>query len=217
MTNPLSHHSAAGEVVGAADSSAPTPADDGWRLGDPMPEAPPAPRPSFEPEPARYVILGLGNRLQGDEALGGMVAEDLRSRPAMLAGLPDPSVVRVVDGGTVGLALIPHLVGLDGLVVVDLIDADAPPGTFLDLDGYDVLRHDPVMGVHDLGAEELLGALLFMDELPRRVRVMGMQPESISLGVELTPTLAGGLAALETAVVARIAQWQAEDGIAPLP
>ncbi len=157
------------------------------------------------------MILGLGNRLQGDEALGGTSAEDLRSRPAMLAALPFPDVVRVVDGGTVGLGLIPYLVGLDGLVVVDIIDADAAPGTFIDLDGYDVLRHDPVMGVHDLGAEELLGALLFMDEFPRRVRVMGMQPESITLGTELSPEVAAAVPGLIDAVLGYLASWQAED------
>jgi hydrogenase maturation protease len=191
-----------------------SPGDPGWRLGDAMPAAPPAPRANPEPPPARYAILGLGNRLQGDEALGGLVIEQLEAAPELLGALPDQASVDLVDGGTVGLALIPRLCGLDGLVVVDLVNADAEPGTFIDLDGAAVLRHETVMGVHELGAEELLGALLFMDALPRRVRVVGLQPDSISLGTELTPRLAAAVPDLIRVVVDHVAAWQAEDATA---
>ena len=159
----------------------------------------------------RYVVLGLGNRLQGDEALGGLVVEQLRGDPGRLGPLPDPAAVECLDGGTVGLGLLPHLCELDGLVIVDIIDAEVRPGTLLDLDGMEVLRHDTVMGVHELGAEERLGALLFMDALPRRIRVVGFQPEAISLGLELSPSLAQGLPALVEAIGAHLRAWQETD------
>jgi hydrogenase maturation protease len=167
---------------------------------------------ALEASRPRYVVLGLGNRLQGDEALGGLVIEQLRADPARLGPLADPAAVECLDGGTVGLGLLPHLCELDGLVVVDIIDAEVRPGTLLDLDGVEVLRHDTVMGVHELGAEELLGALLFMDALPRRVRVIGFQPEAISLGLDLSPSLAAGLPALIDAIGAHLRAWQEADG-----
>lgn len=160
----------------------------------------------------RYAVLGLGNVIQGDEALGGHVVALLGREPERLAGLADPAAVALIDGGTVGLGLIPYLAGLDGLVVVDVIDAGRAPGVLVDLDGADVLAHEPVMGVHDLGAEELLGALLFMGELPRRVSVVGIQPAVISLGTELSEPVAAAVPDLLTTVVARLADWQAEDG-----
>jgi len=43
------------------------------------------------------------------------------------------------------------------------------------------MRHDQVMSVHDLGAGELLGALHVMDAWPRRVRVVGLEPQAIDL------------------------------------
>ena len=43
------------------------------------------------------------------------------------------------------------------------------------------------MSVHDLGAGELLGALHLMEAWPRRVRVIGLEPKAIELGVDLTP------------------------------
>ena len=162
--------------------------------------------------PRRYVVLGLGNLIQGDEALGGHVAALLHERPGILGALPMPDAVEPIDGGTVGLGLVPYLVGLDGLVVVDIIEAGAEPGTVVDLDGASVLAHEQVMGVHDLGAEELLGALLFMDALPRRVRVLGIQPLAITLGTELSPPVAAAVPALLDGIVGYLAAWQAEDG-----
>lgn len=159
----------------------------------------------------RYAVLGLGNLIQGDEALGGRVVALLLDRPEALGPLPRPDAVELIDGGTVGLGLVPYLVCLDGLVVVDIIDAGAEPGTIVDLDGESVLKHEPVMGVHDLGAEELLGALLFMDALPRRVRVVGIQPVAITLGTELSPVVAAAVPLLLAAIAGHLAAWQAED------
>ncbi|MFN8629485.1 MAG: hydrogenase maturation protease [Chloroflexota bacterium] len=70
---------------------------------------------------------GLGNRLESDEALGGLVIERLSTDLSVLAPLPDPDV-EPIDGGTVGLGLIPYLTGLDGLVVVDVIHAGRGAG-----------------------------------------------------------------------------------------
>jgi len=177
--------------------------------GPPLPEAA-APRDDPEP-PGRYAVLGLGNIIQGDEALGGHVVSLFLDRPETLAALPFPEAVELVDGGTVGLGLIPYLVGLDGLVIIDIIDADAGPGTLVDLDAAAVLAHQQVMGAHDLGAEELLGALLFMGALPRRTRVVGVQPAAIALGTELSPEVAAAVPGLVDAVVGHLAAWQAED------
>ncbi len=163
----------------------------------------------------RYAVLGLGNVIQGDEALGGQVVARLQDDPGLLASLADPGAIDLVDGGTVGLGLVPYLVDLDGLVVVDAVDAAAAPGTVVDLDGAEILAHETVMGVHDLGAEELLGALLFMGRLPRRVRVVGIQPAAIALGTELSPPVAAAVPALVAAVVGHLAGWQAEDGVLP--
>jgi hydrogenase maturation protease len=163
----------------------------------------------------RYAVLGLGNVIQGDEALGGQVVALLQRDPDLLASLADPAAVELIDGGTVGLGLIPYLVDLDGLVVVDVVEAAAAPGTIVDLDGSDVLAHETVMGVHDLGAEELLGALVFMGRLPRRVRVVGIQPAAISLGTELSAPVASAVPGLVTAVAMHLAAWQDEDGVRP--
>jgi hydrogenase maturation protease len=162
-----------------------------------------------------YAILGLGNRIESDEALGALVVEQLTSEPGLLAGLPDPAAVDLIDGGTVGLALIPHLMDLDGLVVVDVISAGTEPGTLIDLDGSALMRKEQqLMSVHDLGAGELLGALYLIDAWPRRVRVIGLEPKAIELGTELTPEVAAGVSGLIGAVIGHLDAWQREDAVA---
>ena len=163
------------------------------------------------PISGRYAVLGLGNRLESDEALGGLVVERLADDSSLLAVLPDPDAVETIDGGTVGLGLIPYLTGLDGLVVVDVITAGEPPGTLLDLEGESLIRKDVVMSVHDLGAGELLGALHVMDAWPRRVRVVGLEPLAIELGLELTAPVAAGVPGLLDRIVEHLAAWQRED------
>jgi hydrogenase maturation protease len=159
----------------------------------------------------RYAVLGLGNRLESDEALGGLVVERLGADPSILGGLPDVGAVELIDGGTVGLGLIPYLTGLDGLVVVDVISAGEAPGTLLDLEGESLIRKDMVMGVHDLGAGELLGALHVMEAWPRRVRVVGLEPKAIELGLELTEPVAAGVPGLVDRIVEHLGAWQRED------
>jgi hydrogenase maturation protease len=159
----------------------------------------------------RYTVLGLGNRLESDEALGGLVVERLQADPSLLAALPEPDAVELIDGGTVGLGLLPYLTELDGLLVVDVINAREAPGTLIDLDGSTLIRHEMVMSVHDLGAGELLGALHVMQAWPRRVRVVGLEPLAIELGLELTPPVAAGVPALIDRLVDHLAAWQRED------
>jgi hydrogenase maturation protease len=165
---------------------------------------------------SRYAVLGLGNRLETDEALGAIVIERLERDPDLLAGLPDRDAVELIDGGTVGLGLLPYLTDLDGLVVVDAIHAGLEPGSLVDLDGATLVAHQQVMSVHDLGAGELLGALYVMEAWPRRVRVVGLEPLAIELGLELTPPVAAGLPGLLAEIVRHVAGWQHADALAPV-
>lgn len=156
----------------------------------------------------RFAVLGLGNRIQGDEALGAIVVERLSGElPARLAGS-----VELIDGGTVGLGLLPYLEDLDGLVIVDIVDHAAAPGSLVDMDIDPLRPADGPMGVHELGATELLGALLITGRLPARVRVIGLQPDRIGVGTELSPTLASQLPDLLATITGRLTAWAAEMG-----
>ncbi len=49
-----------------------------------------------------------------------------------------PDGVQVLDGGTLGLALLPYLEDAERAILVDAIEIDAPPGTLVRLEGDEV-------------------------------------------------------------------------------
>lgn len=161
-----------------------------------------------KPGASRFAVVGLGNRIQGDEALGAIIIERLHGElPPRLAGCVD-----LIDGGTVGLGLLPYLEELDGLIVVDVVDHAAAPGSLVDMDVNSLRPALGPMGVHELGAAELLGALLITGRLPAHVRVIGLQPDHIGLGTELSPALADRLPDLLTRITGHLVDWAGEIG-----
>jgi hydrogenase maturation protease len=75
------------------------------------------------------LVLGLGNVLLGDDGVGGAAVSLLLDR------YEPPRGVQVLDGGTLGLSLLPYLDAADAVILVDAIAAEAPAGSFLRLDG----------------------------------------------------------------------------------
>ena len=152
-------------------------------------------------EPVAMLVLGLGNVLCGDDGLGVAAVARLAERHAL------PPEVRVADGGTLGLALLGLFEGVDEVLLVDAILADAPPGTLVRLEGDDV---EPAardrLTVHQVGVADLLDALRLLDERPRRVALLGLVPERIELGLGRSPAVERALPGLVEALAREIAE-----------
>ena len=131
----------------------------------------------------RVVVLGLGNVLMGDDALGPHVVE------ALVAGWRFPEDVDVLDAGTPGLDLAPFVMGADALVVVDTVRSAAPPGTIRTYRRDQLLAHapQPRLSPHDPSVKEVLLACEFHGSGPRDVLLVGVVPGSTEMGVGLSP------------------------------
>jgi len=127
-------------------------------------------------EGADLLILGLGNVLCGDDGLGAAaVARTIR-------GWSLPQGVRVHDGGTLGLALLPLLEAARDVILVDAVRADAAPGTLVRLEGHDVPAAAlERLSVHQVGVADLLSALAWRGHMPRRLVLLGAVPETLEL------------------------------------
>ena len=130
---------------------------------------------------SELLVLGLGNVLLRDDGAGPAVIASLRER--RLA----PDGVRLLDGGTLGLSLLPYLEDARRVVLVDAVAADAPAGTLVRLHGADVgpavaTRLSP----HQVGVADLLDGARWHDREPERLVLLGVVPESIELGVGLS-------------------------------
>lgn len=148
------------------------------------------------PEPSGLLVLGLGNVLLTDDGLG-IAAASLLER-----SYREPPGVAVLDGGTLGLALLPLLEDAADVILVDAVRAELPPGSLVRLDGEAVApavreRLSP----HQIGVADLLDGLRLRGRTPRRITLLGLVPESLELGVERSPAVAAGLPGLIEAIV----------------
>lgn len=148
------------------------------------------------------LVLGLGNALMGDDAFGVRAVEHLRSRYRPPAG------VEVLDGGTLGLDLLPRLEGVKRLLIVDALEMGAAPGAVFRLEGEDVPRaFAHKLSVHQMGVQDLLAVAELQGHLPEKLVVWGVQPGSTELGLELSPPVAIALPKVLDGILRELAAW----------
>jgi hydrogenase maturation protease len=154
--------------------------------------------PEHDPRPVSLLVLGLGNLLCGDDGLGAAAVARLdRDWEA-----PDGALV--LDGGTLGLALLPYLEDARDVILVDAIRADGPPGALVLLAGEDVapaVRHR--LSPHQIGVADLLDGARLHDRYPRRLVLVGLVPATLSLGIERSAAVQSHLPELVHEIVAQ--------------
>jgi hydrogenase maturation protease len=130
----------------------------------------------------RVTVLGLGNVLMGDDALGPHVIE------ALLAGFRFEESVNVMDAGTPGLDLAPFVMDTDALVLVDTVRSDGAPGEIRLYREDQILKHapQPRLSPHDPSLKEVLLACRFHGTGPSSVLLVGVIPKATDTGVGLS-------------------------------
>lgn len=150
-------------------------------------------------------VLGIGNILLQDEGYGVRVVENLSKRYRF------PDDVQVLDGGTLGMELVRFLAGTKRLLIVDAINGDSPPGTFYRLTGEEVQAYfQEKVSMHELGIKDVLAVLGVTGQPIEEVVIIGVQPESLDIGLDLTPAVAATMDRVIAAGLAELARWQVE-------
>lgn len=147
------------------------------------------------------LVLGLGNLLHSDDGLGVHAIRGLENDPRV-----DPGVT-LLDGGTHGLNLMPHLSGFRRLLVIDAVDVGETPGTVVRFEGAALAGLPGKATVHQLGFADLMVAMNLLGESPEELVVLGVQPLSTEWSTELTPPVRNALGALLDLVVAQLETW----------
>ena len=133
----------------------------------------------------RAVVLGIGNIILTDEAAGVRAVEMLEQAYTM------PDNVVVIDGGTSGMEMIEDLSNLDLLIIIDVVKTGAPAATVVKIAGVEIpifFRHK--LSPHQIGLPDVLASLELLDSLPSEIIVLGVEPVSLELGLEMTPAVA---------------------------
>ena len=120
----------------------------------------------------RLLILGIGNVLWADEGFGVRCVENMNARYAF------PENVTVMDGGTQGLYLLPHMESHDALIVFDAIDYGLEPGTMKVVQGDEVpaFMGAKKMSLHQTGFQDVIATAELMGYRPDPMMLIGVQP-----------------------------------------
>ena len=148
------------------------------------------------------VVLGLGNLLMQDEGVGVHFVKHL------LAGYQFDPEIEVVDGGTSGLDLLPFFRPGAKMLMVDAMSFDQPPGSIGRVENDDILaRLNTKMSVHHLGLSDLLSVMKLVDRQPDEIVLLGVQPASLELEVELSATVAAAMPKVLDYAIEQLESW----------
>lgn len=132
----------------------------------------------------KITLLGVGNTIMQDDGFGVHVIEKMQK-------MKFPDNVQILDGGTLGMELLPYLEGTDKLIIVDAINAKGEIGEFFTFIGDEITRYfTNKLSIHDVGLNDLLAALIFTDKPIKETVVMGVKPAVVALGVDMTEVIA---------------------------
>lgn len=144
----------------------------------------------FAPEPCELLVIGCGNILRGDDAVGPVLIRTLFTRGV-------PAGVRIVDGGTAGMDVAFGMRGAQRVVIVDAAATGAEPGTIYRVPAEELTELPPIDGLHTHNfrwdhalsfSEWLLGPLK-----PTDITVFLVEAGQLEPGTELSPPVAAGM------------------------
>ena len=78
--------------------------------------------------PLRILVMGIGNTLLRDDGIGVHITESLRAASASATDSRE-TAFEFIDGGTIGLSLLPEIEDAEAVIVVDASELGDRPGT----------------------------------------------------------------------------------------
>ena len=156
-------------------------------------------------EPARVVVLGVGNELLTDEGLGVVAARALSE-----CDLPG---VEVVEAGTPGLSMLAAIADREAVLILDAVAADAAgPGDVVVLRDQEVPRaRSMFQTAHQVGVPDAIEAAELAGCQPSKLVVVGMVPACLDVGYGLSQTICARLGALLQVAHMVLREWGVGD------
>jgi hydrogenase maturation protease len=133
------------------------------------------------------VVIGVGNTILSDDGAGVHAARLLQGDPRVPAG------VTILDGGTLGIELVPYASDASRVLFLDAVNSGAAPGTLTRMTGRDLLGTSGGWSVHQLGVADLIAALALVSAGPQDIVVLGVQPAHTDWGTSLSPDVESAL------------------------
>jgi hydrogenase maturation protease len=133
------------------------------------------------PERNCVTILGVGNILLADEGFGVHFIRWFSQRYKPSDG------VRMIDGGTLGYALIDIICSCDNLIVIDVLKAKDMPGSIYRFNTQEMQVHmPPPTTAHEVTFFDVLFKVELLDELPETLFLCIVPRDYGEMNLEMT-------------------------------
>lgn len=136
------------------------------------------------PSWGKTVVVGCGNLLRGDDAVGPVLIRHLWSM-----GIPEHVVL--VDGGTAGMDVGFKIQGARKVILIDAAATGSEPGTIFKVPGSELEHLPPLQGLHShqfrWDHSLAFARWLSKDDYPTDITVFLIEVGSCTPGAELTP------------------------------
>jgi hydrogenase maturation protease len=148
------------------------------------------------------LLLGLGNILLRDEGIGVHTVNRMREEWSF-----SPEV-EIIDGGTLGLDLLPYFEKYSRILIVDAVDFGKEPGYISLLKDGDVLKpFSKKLSVHNIGLADILFSCQLIDIKPAEIIIIGIQPKSMDIGLDMTEEIGGKMPDLINTAIKTLENW----------
>ncbi len=133
----------------------------------------------------KVLVAGIGNRLRGDDGFGPRVID-------LLSACSLPKNVMLWDFGTAGLTVASELSDYDFIIFLDVTEGGGEPGTLYkrEITVEEVSVEDVTdlvtLSLHEAGLEGLLRLAKALRTLPPRCILIGCEPKSLNLSLDLS-------------------------------
>ena len=123
---------------------------------------------------SQLTVIGIGNRLRGDDGAGPLVIDRLKAM--------DHPQLELIDAGSDAIGLLEFFEGRDRVLIVDACQMGKQPGEYAIFTAAEVdavLDHD-LQSLHGLGLSEMLRMGSDLGMLPDDLSILGIQPETLA-------------------------------------
>lgn len=154
----------------------------------------------------KICILGIGNPLLGDDGFGIEVVKRLKEE------IGEPPDVEIIDGGSLGIYLLPYLEDKTHLIVIDVINFGGKPGEIVkfkldEIPAFIGLK----MSEHQITFHEVIALMNLLEFKPVESFLIGVQPKENKWGGKISDEIQKSIVEVVREVKNQIEIWR-KDG-----
>lgn len=147
-------------------------------------------------------VIGIGNTLMTDEGVGVHIVN------ALIKNYRFSPEIELIDGGTAGMELLQFFQDNEKIIIIDAVNFDEEAGFIGSIENDDILqRLNNKLSMHHLGITDVLSSLQLTGGKANEIFLLGIQPKSLELGMELTDDIAQKTDKMIGIILQKLEEW----------